>query len=451
MMKHETVKLASIKPVVDDPSLAPYAGLMPIWLLMEKLDLCKVADRLIQGNGRVGAANPGNKIATLVSSLLIEGSFIAHVDRLRAGATPFIPDFPVLASSTIGSWLRSFTKLNIGELKLLHQEMLTRAWALGARAVRKKTVVVDVDASVCEVSSTRKEGAKLNRNKKNGLHPIFAVMDASGEIINWKLRPGASQQGHTSFIAETVRRAQKALGKSANIIVRADSGFWCYDTIKALTSMGAGYCIAVRKSVNVWAAIHNIPETRWSDIKKLNEVDKGQLSQVADTTFVSSAKNGSRTIRIIVRRSRKVNKRGAPVSEWIYQAIAVSDHKISAVKGEKLYRNRARCELAIRDLQQSFGLSHLPSGKLLANAGWLSCVVLAYNMMLWCRVLGAGTRRVVRKVVGRTMSKQFFGLTGRLVKHKGQFLLRFVQDWKWGEQYLAIWNNILMLPDPHPP
>ena len=58
------VNIDCITPEFIDPSLAPNAGLMPIWLMMKRIGFRDIADDLIDGEGRPGGANPGNKMAT---------------------------------------------------------------------------------------------------------------------------------------------------------------------------------------------------------------------------------------------------------------------------------------------------------------------------------------------------------------------------------------------------
>ena len=83
--------------VLDDESLVADAGLIAAGTLMDRL------------GSRVGGARPGRKVLSLVSAMLAGGSHIDHVDVLRAGSSGWVLPFRVMASSTVGSFLRSFT------------------------------------------------------------------------------------------------------------------------------------------------------------------------------------------------------------------------------------------------------------------------------------------------------------------------------------------------------
>ena len=385
-----------------------------------------------------------------MSSMIVGGNHIDHVGVLRSGATQKVADYHLVAPSTAGHWLRSLTEGNNGQIDQVLNRVLSVVWGLAPKPDDEgEPMIIDIDSTVCEVPSTRKEGARRNYKGQNGLHPLFATRSDTEEIIHSRLREGASQEGHTEFIAESVNNVRNA-GWGGDIIVRSDAGFWKYDTINLLAAMNVGYLIAVRKSPNVWEAIRQIPETSWSDILKPDPGEVGNITQVADTSFVSSAQKGSQSVRIIVRRTLKPGKQPQLFDDWQHQVIAVSDPAMSAVDGELCYRKRARIELAIRNLKQDFGLSHLPSGKFEANAGWIACSVVASNMIKWFEMLGGKVWTLVKVMAGRTAQTLFFGLTGRIVNNGGYMKIKFSDNWGWGGQYLKRWQNIFNLPPPHP-
>ena len=80
----------------------------------------------------VGGAPPGRKVLTLVTAILAGASHIDHADRLRAGATGRVLPFRVMAPSTLGTFLRSFTFGHVRQLDAVIAETIRRAWSLGA-------------------------------------------------------------------------------------------------------------------------------------------------------------------------------------------------------------------------------------------------------------------------------------------------------------------------------
>ena len=100
----------------DDPSLVANAGLIMPATLMDRLGLEPLINATVRLAGRVGGASPGRKILTLVATILAGGSHIDHADMLRAGATRRVLGFRVMAPSTLGTFLRSFTFGHVRQL-----------------------------------------------------------------------------------------------------------------------------------------------------------------------------------------------------------------------------------------------------------------------------------------------------------------------------------------------
>ena len=88
---------------------------------------------------------------------------------------------------------------------------------------------------------------------------------------------------------------------------------------------------------------------------------------------------------------------------------------MAAVEIDQHHRRHATCELAIRDLKDSGGLAHLPSGVFAANAAWLLCAALAHNLYRHIALLG-GTHPPGRMVRGRTPGSRGRRNTNRLTQ-----------------------------------
>ena len=98
-----------LRVVFDDESLVADAGLLAAATLMGRLGLEELVDSTVRMVGRVGGARPGRKVLTVVAAMLVGASHIDHVDRLRAASTGRVLPFGVMAPSTVGVFLRSFT------------------------------------------------------------------------------------------------------------------------------------------------------------------------------------------------------------------------------------------------------------------------------------------------------------------------------------------------------
>ena len=223
----------------DEPNLVANAGLVLVATLAGRLGLEKLCDTTIKLSGRVGGFRPGRKILTLGHAMVAGASHIDHADMLRAGASAEVLEHRVMAPSTLGTFLRSFTFGHVRQFERVIGEALGAAWALGAGPGEGERLVVDIDSTIDEVHGKKKHGAAYGYTKKLGYHPILATLAATGEILHARLRKGSAntQRGIKRFVEELVPRLRRA-GASGQIVMRFDSGFWSNETIATLGRLG---------------------------------------------------------------------------------------------------------------------------------------------------------------------------------------------------------------------
>src|SRR5680860_562971 len=101
--------LDAIDVTFDDERLVADAGLIQPATLAQHLGLRELFDTGVDLGAGAGRANVGDKAMTLIHSALAGGDSIDDADALRAGATGAVLGHAVLAPSTLGTFLRSFT------------------------------------------------------------------------------------------------------------------------------------------------------------------------------------------------------------------------------------------------------------------------------------------------------------------------------------------------------
>ncbi|WP_276971552.1 transposase, partial [Ferrimicrobium acidiphilum] len=192
---------AAIEVTFDDENLVANAGLLLVSTLASKLGLADVITDKVDLTGRVGGANPASKSLTLIHAMVAGASHIDHVDMLRAGASSKVLPFHVVAPSTLGTYLRSFTFGHVRQLDEVIEEELAKAWSLGM-APGDDPLVIDIDSTICEVSGYHKQGAAYGYTKKLGYHPILAVRSDTGEVLHCRMRKGSAntQRGTKRFV-----------------------------------------------------------------------------------------------------------------------------------------------------------------------------------------------------------------------------------------------------------
>ena len=106
-----------LEAVFDDASLVADGGLLLAGTVMHRLGLEALIDEVVRPGGSAGSG-AGRKVLSLVASMLVGGRCIDDVQRLRSGSAAAVLPFAVVAPSTAGSFLRSFT---FGHVRQTHR------------------------------------------------------------------------------------------------------------------------------------------------------------------------------------------------------------------------------------------------------------------------------------------------------------------------------------------
>ncbi len=338
----------------------------------------------------------------------------------------------VLAPSTLGTFLRSFTFGHVRQLDHVLAEALRRAWAAGAGPGEER-LVIDIDSFVGEVHGYDKQGAAYGYTHTLGYHPLLATRAGTDEVLHVRLRKGSAntQRGALRFVDELIARVRRA-GARGEILVRADSGFWNKRITARLRAKGCLYSIGVRITKPVAAAIDAIPEQAW---RRLEDYPETGEAQIAETTLGAE--------RLIVRRVRTLDEQQQLFATWQHFAfISNRAEPLELVEGE--HREHAVVELVIRELKDQ-ALQHFPSGQFNANAAWTVIACLAHNLHRWTELLGLPGGRPRR---ARTLRRRLLTLPGRLTRTARRWTLHLPARWPWQRDYLSALTRIRALPAP---
>lgn len=230
----------------DEPTLVADAGLLVPATLMARLGLESLVNQMVRLGGRVGGARPGRKVATLVAAILAGATHIDHADRLRAGSTGRVLPFRVMAPSTLGTFLRSFTFGHVRQLDRVVAETIRRAWSFGA-GPGEVAMTIDLDSTIVEVHGKQKHGGAFGYTRVLGYHPLLATRAGTGEVLHARLRKGSSQRGTKRFCEELVARLRRC-GATGPLTLRADAGFFSWDLLAVLDRLGVTWSVTVQQN-----------------------------------------------------------------------------------------------------------------------------------------------------------------------------------------------------------
>jgi hypothetical protein len=426
------VRLDSVAVEFDDERLVANAGVLLTSTLVKRLGVERLVDETVDLGQRAGAARPGRKVCSLVHAIVLGADSIDDCDVLRSGGTGALLGHRVLAPSTLGTFLRSFSFGHVRQLDRVLAESIRRAWAAGAGPGRER-LVIDIDSFVGEVYGCDKQGAGVGYTGARGYHPILATRSGTGEVLHVRLRkgPAGSGRGALRFVQELVARVRRG-GAEGEIVVRADSAFWNKKVLAYLAEKGCRYSVAVTMHRVVAERIALIAEEAWQPV--VDYPDSG-VCELAETTLGDE--------RLVVRRVHLHAQEDQTelFAYWRYFAF-VTNRSEDLHTVDREHRQHAEVELAIRDLKDQ-ALAHFPSGRFGANAAWTVIACLAHNLQRWTGMLGV---QDTTPRTARTIRRWLLSLPGRLTRTARQWTLHLPARWPWQRSFIEALTRIRALP-----
>lgn len=421
----------------DDPGLVADAGLLLTATLAQRLGLRATLDRHLKLGRVAGAANADQKAMTLIASILVGGDTIDDANALRAGNVATVLGHHPAAPSTLGTFLRAFTAGHARQLDAVLEDVLSRAWDLGARPTGDMTKI-DLDSSIVETYGLHKQGGNnFTYTHTRGYHPLFAVLAGGGDVIHCRLRGGSANSGRGagSFTRQTLARVARA-GTGAEVVVRADSGFYSRHVVDACERHGAYFSVSVRLQASHHKLIEEIEEAAWEEIPYWLE----GTAAVAEIPYAPFGRKS--TYRLIVRRVEPTPGSQLALRGLAYRYFAfITDREGATVELEADHRRHAEIENVIRELKYGCGLNHMPSGKFGANAAWLVLNAIAHNLARWLlRLTDAGVANL------KSLRHRLLKVPGRLVRSGRRLRLRMPERWPWEAEFMAALARLRLLP-----
>ncbi|MFD4369985.1 IS1380 family transposase, partial [Rhodococcus sp. NPDC058521] len=460
------MQLSHTRPVTaarfDDPNLVATAGLAPVMALAQESGLLTLADQHLSVPTDKGA-NAGRKIGSLVSGMVAGADSITDMALLRHGAMGTVFDRPY-APSTLGSFLREFTFGHVRQLDAVASRFL------GGLADRTELVsgidtgrvLVDIDDSIIEVHGHGKQGSGYGYSGVRELNALITTVTtgtAAPVIVGQRLRRGAcgSPRGAARMVADTlatVERLRRAgadtgtTGAAAKPLVRADSAFYGHPTISAAIRAGVDVSVTVRLTPTIRAAISQIGDDAWTPIDYTNAIydqeteqwiSIAEVAEIPLTAFASQNKAHHIPGRLVVRRIPDLRPttdqgQGELFDVWRFHAFFTTTD-LDTVAADKTHRHHAIIEQVHADLKNS-ALAHLPSSRFTANAAWLVCAVMAFNLTRAAATL-TGDPKLTKATTG-TLRRTLVSVPARIASSARRLTLHLPTDWPWE----AAWNTL---------
>jgi hypothetical protein len=475
-----------IRPVFDDRNLVSSAGLVPVLRLGEAAGLYELLAGLT-----VPAPNARVKTAAVIGGMLAGADSIDDMNVLRHGGMGRLftgPGGGVRAPSTLGTFLRSFThghvqqldKASSGLLRGLAERVPGLLAGADERSGEGGLAFIDVDDTVREVHGYAKQGAGFGYSKVRGLNVQLAAVGtplAAPVIAAARLRKGnsASAAGCGRLLAQAIGTA-RAAGVVGQIMCRADSAYYGWAFVGTTIRHKVLFSVTARMDKKVTAAVAAIGDDAWTTIKYPEAIwendpeapgggywiSDAQVAETGYVAFTGRRKAEHVSCRLVVRRVKRLQpaapaaaatqKPGEHTGEQtgeqtggqgvqgelfdVYRHHAfITNSTLNVVEADERHRDHAIIEQVIAELKNG-PLAHLPSGKYAANAAWVACAVIAFNL-----ARAAATAAGMRTARWATLQKRIITVPARIATTSRRLDLHLPTHWPWAQHWTLLWDT----------
>ena len=414
--------------------------------------LCDVADELGLTGALSAAMEPtkrrrrghdrGQVLVDLAVMLADGGEAISDLAALR--------DQPALfgtVASTATAWrtLEAIDENTAGRINAARAKARARAWAAGADP---GFYVLDVDGTLV-TSHSEKQGAAPTYKRGFGFHPLLVYLDATGEALAGKLRPGNASSNHIADHIEVFDAALDQLPvdpKEQEVIARADSAPLTHGFVDHLRERGVRFAIGHDLTDKVKAACLSVPRRRWIPAISADGTEEREHAEVAEITDLVDLSGWPEGTRAICRREDPHPGAQLTFSDGDghrFQVFVTDLEDPDITYLEALHRGRGRAEKRICDAKDT-GLANLPSASFAINAAWLLLVLMAQDLVAWTQLLCLEGELATAEP--KRLRYALWHCAGLMARGGRRIWLRLADGWPWSGELVAAFSRLRALP-----
>src|SRR3546814_1684793 len=143
------------------------------------------------------------------------------------------------------------------------------------------------------------------------------------------------------------------------------------------------------------------------------------------------------TCRLVVRRVKRLQplasdgtEQGELFATYRHHGF-ITNSTLSTVEADERHRDHAVIEQVIAEFKDG-PLAHLPSGSYAANAAWVACAAMAFNIARAVDALGAPGRARARWASVRT---RLINVPARIAATGRRLVLHLPRHWPWAQDW----------------
>ncbi|MBI3421158.1 MAG: IS1380 family transposase [Candidatus Sungbacteria bacterium] len=242
------------------------------------------------------------------------------------------------------------------------------------------SICLDFD-STARTLYGHQEGATKGYNPhhkgKKSYHPLICTEAHRKECLGGALRYG---NAHTATgVKEMLDEVLAILPKGIRSLrTRADAGFYDGDFVAQLSQNRVGFAIVARMTTLVK---HKVPGLRYEKV--------GKTFSTAE--FQYKPHGWDKTYRFVVLREKLTAKRDAQLTLFKSNAysyhVIVTNLPLTPYGVFTFYEDRAGLERIIRIVKDDYSFGTAPTNNFKANALYAELSMLAYNLVVWFKLL----------------------------------------------------------------
>jgi len=418
-------RLPAPRVFANDSSLTQFSGLVPfIRFLVGKLDIVSRLVRVAPSDGRKLVFKRHLVLLTFLVGAVAGVERLDHLAWLRGDAVLVkflrLPRWPV--RKVFSQALAGVTDRGIAALQALIADV-------GLAPLRGQgRAVLDVDSSAI-VAFGAQEGTCFGysgkgRNRRRH-HPLVASVAETRAVVHADYRDGSAIDAEEAiaFVLRSLTVMRGILSAGAEVILRADSGFWSNKMGAWLMDQEVPFIFSLPLRPGVKLMLR---ATRWRGLDGDPDIQG---------TVIPGARLGmDPRLRVLGIRRRVFDAKAPPQGKridgcerWRYQAL------VTVMTGQpddlwRFYNGRADCERIFKVARKALGMGRLVGQQLRANETAFLLRILAFNADLRFqahaeeRAAEAGQPAMRMGLVAR--QRRFFNAAGRLLRTHGRWVLR---------------------------
>ena len=411
-------------------NLSSQAGMVLLQGFIEQLGVAEVLDTELKVKQRERGYSESESVLGLAHNMILGGECLSDLNVVRGdpGTQQLLGAERLIAPTTAGEFLRKFDIGDIHDIRRANKRLQER--------VRPKQpascCTLDMDSSIYEQASKRKQGSTKTYTGEIGYHPLFAFWEEEAELVFSHLRRGSAHTARNAvwFLTETLKCVPSKLPKK----LRTDSGFYMKGIVAFCETNQILFGITADQTKPLLQKIESVPEIEWEDLEKYG------VRQVSELRYRPT--NWAKAYRYVVKREVRQKKEGRLY--FHYHVFVTNDERTAIRELLEWQQQHANVENHIKEHKSGFSLEKLPTQNFQANWAYLLIGQLAFNLVAWFKrlVLSSDYHQATIK----TIRHQLLSVAGKIVHTARQFFLvmsdqyRYQEVWQFALAQLAILN-----------